>query len=96
MSYYRPAAMAYGLVRKVADVKDGTVQAYDEDQRKYVRTPLFLTDKVAATMVSTLAAPFLLPIYIVADLYRLEKWLDPEKARLYPDERKSAIDYFVL
>jgi hypothetical protein len=73
---YLFGSMAYGFVRKVDEIANATisVREYDKEAREYFDrpVPMLTMDRISALFISTVASPWLLPVYLSNDLSLLE------------------------
>lgn len=70
------------------------VTTYDQNTYKLQQKPMLLVDKVCVVVISTVAAPYLLPKYLYDDLVSCEMHLRKACPKDYGiRDKKTVLDY---
>jgi hypothetical protein len=86
--------VGYGFVRKTLEMIPAKIVKFDQDEWRYVPTPVLAVDKALIVAVCTVFTLVLWPLYLYRDLQKLELLLDPDlKAGMYVDAKTSTIHY---
>lgn len=96
VALYFAGSVAYGCARKINDLKDAKIEIYDRENHDYKVVPMLITDKAAIMATSCIAAPALLPIYVMKDLAQVEMWWRQCDPSDYGYRAKTSIHHYLF
>lgn len=91
---YFGAAISYGAVRKMRQLRNATVVVRDVDWKPR-EVPMLVGTKVGLTVFGALSSPYLLPMYIYNDVCDFEVHVRALEGYGHTRPKTSALDYFM-